>query len=132
LLRGSDRTAPERHQTLQAVIDWSWQLLDHDARTALMTMSLLPDAFGIDCAEEILGATAMKTIDELVDQSQLNVIEREGRVLFRMLEPIREYGHLRRGESGQDERIENAVEQSAVDTCESLIDDVLGPGQLQA
>jgi predicted ATPase/DNA-binding SARP family transcriptional activator len=132
LLRGSDRTAPERHQTLQAVIDWSWQLLDHDARTALMTMSLLPDAFGIDCAEDILGATAMKTIDELVDQSLLTVIEREGRVRFRMLETIREYGHLRRGESGQGERIENAVEQWAVDTCESLIDDVLGPGQLQA
>src|SRR5699024_9622004 len=37
-----------------------------------------------------------------------------------------------RGESGQGERIENAVEQWAVDTCESLIDDVLGPGQLQA
>src|SRR5699024_5024543 len=76
----TDRTAPERHQTLQAVIDWSWQLLDHDARTALMTMSLLPDAFGIDCAEDILGASAMRTIDELVDQSLLTVIEREGRV----------------------------------------------------
>src|SRR5699024_7908479 len=57
LLRGGDRTAPERHQTLQAVIDWSWQLLDDEAKTALMTMSLLPDAFGTDCAADILGTT---------------------------------------------------------------------------
>ena len=28
LLRGGDRSAPDRHQTLLAVIDWSWNLLD--------------------------------------------------------------------------------------------------------
>lgn len=132
LLRGSDRTAPKRHQTLQAVIDWSWQLLDRDAATALMTMSLLPDAFGSDCAEDILGVTAMRTIDDLVDQSLLTVIERDGEVRFRMLETIREYGHLRRGESDAGERIEAIVEQWAVDTCDRLIDDLLGPGQLRA
>lgn len=132
LLRGGDRTAPQRHQTLQAVIDWSWQLLDDGAKTALMTMSLLPDAFGADCAEEILGTTAMRTIDDLVDQSLLTVIEREGRVRFRMLETIREYGHLRRGESAEGERIGTTVEQWAVDTCERLVDDLLGPGQLEA
>src|SRR5699024_2748517 len=87
---------------------------------------------GADCAEDILGPTALRTIDELVDQSLLTVIEREGRVRFRMLETIREYGHLRRVESGQGERIETTVEQWAIDTCESLIDDVLGASQLQA
>ena len=132
LLRGGDRTAPERHQTLQAVIDWSWQLLDDEAKTALMTMSLLPDAFGTDCAADILGTTARRTIDDLVDQSLLTVVERDGEARFRMLETIREYGHLRRGESGEGERIESTVEQWAVDTCEGLIDDILGPGQLQA
>jgi predicted ATPase len=132
LLRGGDRTAPERHQTLQAVIDWSWQLLDDDAKTALMTMSLLPDAFGTDCAADILGQRAMTTIDDLVDQSLLTVIERDGRVRFRMLETIREYGHLRRGESGAGEAIESAVEQWAVATCESLGDEVFGPEQLSA
>src|SRR5699024_8098004 len=55
-----------------------------------------------------------------------------GEARFRMLETIREYGHLRRGESGEGERIESTVEQWAVDTCEGLIDDILGPGQLQA
>jgi predicted ATPase/DNA-binding SARP family transcriptional activator len=132
LLRGGDRTAPQRHQTLEAVIDWSWQLLDDGAKTALMTMSLLPDAFGADCAEEILGTTAMRTIEDLVDQSLLTVIERKGRVRFRMLETIREYGHLRRRESGERERIGTTVEQWVVDTCERLVDDLLGPGQLEA
>jgi predicted ATPase len=28
LLRGGDRGAPDRHRTLLAVIDWSWNLLD--------------------------------------------------------------------------------------------------------
>lgn len=132
LLRGGDRTAPQRHQTLQAVIDWSWQLLDDDAKTALMTMSLLPDAFGTECAESILGATAMRTIDDLVDQSLLTVIEREGSIRFRMLETIREYGHLHRSSSDQGQRIADAVDRWAVDACRSLADDILGAGQLRA
>ena len=32
LLRGGDRSAPDRHQTLLAVIDWSWNLLDDGER----------------------------------------------------------------------------------------------------
>ena len=35
LLRGGARDAPERHQTLQAVVDWSWNLLEPAGRAAL-------------------------------------------------------------------------------------------------
>lgn len=132
LLRGGDRTAPERHQTLQAVIDWSWQLLGETSRDALMTMSLLPDAFGPDCAEGILGSEAMMTIDNLVDQSLLTVIERDGQIRFRMLETIREYGILRLEQADDRARIEDAVEHWAISTCEEVVPDILGSAQMAA
>lgn len=45
LLRGGARDAPERHRTLHAVVDWSWNLLAEDARAALRTLSVLPGGF---------------------------------------------------------------------------------------
>ena len=132
LLQGGDRTAPERHQTLRAVIDWSWQLLGETSRDALMTMSLLPDAFGPDCAEGILGAEAMMTIDNLVDQSLLTVIERDGQVRFRMLETIREYGMLHLEKADDRARVEDAVDSWAVGTCEEVVPVILGSAQMAA
>lgn len=37
LLRGGARDVPERHRTLHAVVDWSWNLLAEDAGAALRT-----------------------------------------------------------------------------------------------
>ena len=35
LLRGGGRDVPERHRTLRAVVEWSWNLLEPDAQAAL-------------------------------------------------------------------------------------------------
>ena len=41
-LRSASRTAPDRHRTLRAVIDWSWDLLDDEARQALRRLCRFP------------------------------------------------------------------------------------------
>ncbi|MFC0714455.1 AfsR/SARP family transcriptional regulator [Cellulomonas biazotea] len=50
LLRSGERLAPERHRTLEAVIDWSWNLLTDDEQAVLRRLSVLPDGFGLDAA----------------------------------------------------------------------------------
>ncbi len=50
LLTTGDRAAPERHRTLQAVIEWSWDLVDGEARDALATLSVLPAGFSAPTA----------------------------------------------------------------------------------
>ena len=45
LLRGRDRSAPARHQTLTAVIAWSWDLLTPDEQRALAWLSVFQDGF---------------------------------------------------------------------------------------
>src|SRR6266511_567550 len=45
LLRGGARDAPERHQTLHAVVDWSWNLLEPVEQAAMRALSVFPGGF---------------------------------------------------------------------------------------
>lgn len=131
LLQGNDRTVPRRHQTLQAVIDWSWQLLNQKSQQALMTMSLLPDSFTLSCAEDILGPGAAVAVENLVDQSLLSVIEPAGYLRFRMLETIREYGSLKLQTGDLTVDATHAVEDWAFRTCQAVAPEILGTNQLR-
>ena len=75
LLRGGDRSAPDRHQTLLAVIDWSWNLLDAAEQRALGRLALFNDGFTLEAAEAVLGADAVDAVQGLVGQSLLSVRE---------------------------------------------------------
>ncbi|MBJ7357456.1 NB-ARC domain-containing protein [Nocardioides sp.] len=100
LLRGHDRSKPDRHQTLLAVIEWSWALLSENERTALQRLSVFADGFTLAAAEATLGHDALDEITSLVDQSLLTVVEGSASVRYRMLETVREFGRLRLEEAG--------------------------------
>ncbi|CAN7270106.1 winged helix-turn-helix domain-containing protein [Pseudoduganella sp. LjRoot289] len=68
LLRRGRRTAPARHQTMRAALDWSYALLTDPMRGALRHLAQLPDGFTIDAAVAALapqGYTAFDAIDAL-------------------------------------------------------------------
>ncbi|MET9524836.1 ATP-binding protein [Streptomyces coeruleorubidus] len=103
LLRGGARDVPERHRTLHAVVEWSWNLLDEDARALLRTMSVFPGGFSADAAEHALGEDALFLLEQVADQSLLTVADTPAGVRFRMLETVREFSAARRAEAGEDE-----------------------------
>ncbi|MGQ4617758.1 BTAD domain-containing putative transcriptional regulator [Nocardia sp. R7R-8] len=97
LLRHGDRSSPERHRTLHAVIDWSWNLLDSEQQATLRRMCRFPAGFTLAAAEAVAGGTDVTdvaaAVDGLVNQSLLTVLDDE--VLgtrYRMLETVREFG----------------------------------------
>jgi predicted ATPase len=102
LLRGGDRGAPDRHQTLLAVIDWSWNLLDADERRALRRLSLFNDGFTLAAAEAVLAEGALEAVQGLVDQSLLSVADTRAGVRYRMLETVREFGRMQLVDAGED------------------------------
>ena len=108
LLRGGDRTAPDRHQTLLAVIDWSWNLLRDTERRALRWLSTFHDGFSLDGADAVLGHDALDDVRSLVDQSLLTVIDEGRTVRYRMLETVREFGRLRLVEAGEESAARDA------------------------
>ena len=91
LLTGGYRTALPRHQTLRAMIDWSWSLLGDDERLVLAQLAVFPA--GVDAADApllagALGLSSASAFESLVDKSLLQ----RSRGRFRALETIREYG----------------------------------------
>ncbi len=114
LLRGGDRSAPDRHQTLLAVIDWSWHLLDATERRALRWQALFNDGFTLDAAEEVLGDGAIAAVQGLVGQSLLAVGESSTGVRYRMLETVREFGRMQLAAAGEDREARGAVREWAV------------------
>ena len=105
LLTAGDRTAPERHQTLLAVIDWSWNLLNDLERQLLRRLSLFPDGFSEGAAEWVAGVEPITDLLEaLVNQSLVAVTESEstGTMRYRMLETVREFGQMALIDAGED------------------------------
>ncbi len=101
LLRGGSREAPERHQTLLAVIDWSWNLLGEEERTALRRLSIFRDGFSLGGAEAVVG-DALGPLSSLVDQSLVTVVEGAGELRYRLLETVREFGQMQLIDAGDD------------------------------
>lgn len=130
LLRGSDRGAPDRHQTLLAVIDWSWNLLGEPERRALRRLSVFHDGFALDAAESVLGPDALASVESLVGQSLLGVRDTEGGLRFRMLETVREFGRLQLHEAGDDAAARAAVRVWAVELCDRAYRTVFGVDQV--
>lgn len=103
LLRGGARDAPERHRTLHAVVEWSWNLLARDARAALRTLSVFPGGFSAEAAEHVLGEDALSLLEQLTGQSLLTVADTRTGTRFGMLETVREFSAARRAEAAEDD-----------------------------
>jgi predicted ATPase/DNA-binding SARP family transcriptional activator/tetratricopeptide (TPR) repeat protein len=108
LLRGGARDAPERHQTLQAVVDWSWNLLQPAGQAAMRALSIFPAGFTADAAARVLGhddaSEVAPVLEELVDQSLLQVADTPAGARFRMLETVREFSTAQREAAGATDR----------------------------
>lgn len=102
LLSGGRRVRRQRQQTLQAMMDWSWALLDPDQQRMLAELSVFPGTVGIDGAEAVCTppdhATVIDRLAELVQRSLL-VAERGDTTRYRLLVTVRMYGADRLAES---------------------------------
>ncbi|MFT4009257.1 MAG: BTAD domain-containing putative transcriptional regulator [Nocardioidaceae bacterium] len=115
LLRGGSRDAPERHQTLLAVIDWSWNLLSEAERAALRRFAVFRDGFALEGASAVLEYDALDVLQALVDQSLVVVGEGDaGEVRYRLLETVREFGRMQLVDSGDDTAAEKLLRDWAV------------------
>ena len=85
-LSHGDRTAEPRHQTLRAVVAWSWDLLDADERAMARRLAVFAGGARLSAAEEVCRRPA-EVLAGLVDKSLVEVSA--GR--YRMLETVRAF-----------------------------------------
>jgi predicted ATPase len=132
LLRGRDRSAPARHQTLTAVMGWSWDLLAEDEKRALAWLSVFQDGFSADGARDLLGHAGADLVEALVDQSLVGVAEHHRAARYRMLETVREFAALRLAELGETDAAREALTTWAVETADRQGAELFGPRQVEA
>ena len=138
LLRSGDAAAPDRHRTLEAVIEWSWNLLTAPQQALWRRVAILPDGFGVDAAAAIgrVGTGSLldvlDDVDGLVTQSLLAVSDDAGVVRYRMLETVREFGLLRLAAAGEQDAVRDALLDWAAAMSRRTVAVLLGPGQAEA
>ena len=108
LLRRGDRTAPDRHQTLQATIAWSYQLLSDDERLLFDRLAVFAPGFDRAATEAVCAGDEFDPFDiddhlgALVDKSMLVADRSSSRTRYRLLETLREFASARLAERGSD------------------------------
>jgi predicted ATPase/DNA-binding SARP family transcriptional activator len=105
VLRGGARDAPQRHRTLHAVIDWSWNLLDPSGQAAMRALSVFPGGFTAAAARHLLGDGVLPVLEQLADQSLLKVADTVAGARYRMLETVREFAAAHREDIGETDRV---------------------------
>jgi predicted ATPase/DNA-binding CsgD family transcriptional regulator len=124
LLTTGHRTAPPRHRTLRATMDWSHDLLTGAEQVLLRRLSVfagwsLEMAEQVCADEEIPAAEVLGLLAALVDKS-LVVVESEvlGQARYRLLETIREYAAGRLEEAGETKTFQLRLRDYTVTVAE--------------
>jgi predicted ATPase/DNA-binding winged helix-turn-helix (wHTH) protein len=111
LLWHGRRTAPPRHQTLNAMLDWSYSLLSEREKVILCRMSVFvgdftPQAAGsVGSETEADNADAIDAVTSLVAKSLISTTVVNESTYYRLLDTTRAYAAAKLAERGEADRI---------------------------
>jgi predicted ATPase len=120
----------ERHRSMRAVIDSTWQRLDEDEKAAFAALSVFRGGFTRVAAEQVAGAT-LRQLSDLVAKSLIRFERKRNR--YTMHELLRQFGAEKLAEDSDSEA--RARRRHGVRYCQlaqSLGDELIGARQMDA
>ncbi|HEX9301572.1 MAG TPA: tetratricopeptide repeat protein [Casimicrobiaceae bacterium] len=111
LLTGGSRTALPRQQTLRSLIDWSYDLLNDQAKVLLRRLSVFAGGWILEAAERICALDGLGEGDildlltSLVDKSLVVADQSDGDSRYRLVETVRQYAREKLLESAGGEAV---------------------------
>ena len=90
------RDLPDRHKTLRAAIDWSYQLLDDTAKQIFRRLGIFNGSWTMEAAEEIVNwdkADILEMLEKLIDFALIQGKTRKYDTVFSMFETVREFAN---------------------------------------
>jgi predicted ATPase len=96
-----------RHRTLNATLDWSYNLLSEDERTALQRLGILVGTFSLEAAQSVTAGDrldpehALEAIASLVGKSLIAVEIGKPEMQYRLLDTTRAYALSKLSRSGE-------------------------------
>jgi non-specific serine/threonine protein kinase len=111
LLVSPGRGTAARQQSLEAAVDWSYQLLTGAEQSAFRQLSVFPGSFTLDAAEAVAGTDAGLLVLRLVECSLLLPPRPgpDGRSRYSMLETLRSYAARRLGQAAEAHQAASAL-----------------------
>ena len=107
ILTGGSRVLQQRQQTLRALVDWSYDLLNAAEQTLLSRLAVFSGGFDLNAAEQVCGVDPIEDFEvldllsSLVEKSLVMLHERETGSRYAMLETIRDYSREKLLAGGQ-------------------------------
>jgi predicted ATPase/class 3 adenylate cyclase len=107
LLTGGRRRRVQRQQTLQSVLDWSFELLPDPERVCLRRLAVFQASFTIDAAEGICADDAvaksavLELVGSLVAKSLVSTEDHGGTTRYRLIETVRLYSSEKLRDAGE-------------------------------
>ena len=136
-LAGGRRRAVQRHQTLRAAIDWSYELLTEAERRLLARLAVFAGGCTRSAAEQVCSGLSLSpgevfaALASLVAKSLVDADREETETRYRLLETIREYGEERLAEAGETEAVRAAHAEYFCELTMRLHDRLYGPEQVK-
>jgi predicted ATPase/class 3 adenylate cyclase len=133
LLTGGTRTALPRQQTLRALIDWSYDLLDDRERAVLRRLAVFAGGWTLEAADavciggDVHESDVLDLLTNLVEKS-LVVLEAGGE-RYRLLDTVRQYAQERLDESDEGNQVHTRHLAFYVALAESASPKLEGPEQ---
>ena len=134
LSRGS-RTAPTRHSTMAACVEWSFDLCTPAERLLWARVAVFVDGFELDaavavCSDKDDGEPIEETLASLVEKSVVTTAQHQGVNRYRLLPPIRHRGQIELDRIGRDAELLRRHKDFYLDLIARSHDEWFGPRQL--
>ncbi|MCS6777065.1 MAG: tetratricopeptide repeat protein [Chloroherpetonaceae bacterium] len=138
LSQSGDRTRPERYQTLEATIEWSYRALQPEEQEALHCIAVLAGDWTLGAAHAVCGAgnaaqrETLRTLSELVRKSLLSAATRGAETRYRLLGIIRQFGLQKLAASGMEVCVRERHARYFQQVVSTLEPQMRGTGQREA
>jgi predicted ATPase len=112
---------PGRHRSLEALVAWSFELLDDAERLLLARLSVLRGGFELDTAERVAGGgpLAPQAVAGLLAGKSVVQVHASAAVRYWLLETFRQFAAARLAESGEETAIHHRLLEWALDMARS-------------
>jgi len=133
LLKGDDKSALPRQQTLRALIDWSFDLLTEPERKLLRRLAVFSGGFTLEaveavgCGDDLDQDSGLDILTQLIDKSLVVLEAESGR--YRLLETVRQYAQGRLEESGEADATRSRHLEYFLSYLERAMKKLFGPEQ---
>ena len=128
LLTGGSRSSVERHRTLRATVQWSYDHLEADEQELFMVLSVFAGAWTLRAAAAVTGSDDFELLDRLtrlIDKSQILFERKSGaEARYCMLETLRQFGQDLLIDSGRSDTLRAAHLQYFLEMIEGMQDDL--------